>query len=148
MVRSRLHIEKCLESHATLHAIRKVYLTSSVIWLWLVQGAGCVCGYNTFRHPVYMETVLCAPTELTQIQSFQLTCSQDLVKTAAYLQLNCPISLNAAWRKKKIFICWQPGAGPANYTWPQVLLILFCFSLSDNTLLEESWFSGLSQIVL
>lgn len=32
---------------------------------------------NTFGPPVYMGTALCAPTELTEIQSFQLTCSQD-----------------------------------------------------------------------
>lgn len=148
-------------SHATFPAIKKIYLTTSVVWLWLVQViAVCRCVSaelvhwykqrsvkNTFRLPVYIGRTLCAPTELTEIQSFQLTRSQDLVKIAAYLQQNCPISLNAMCRKK-IFICWQPGAGPANYTWPQVLLILSCFSLSDNTLLEESWFSGLSQIVL
>ncbi len=112
--------KKCWELHTTLRAIKKIYFTASVVWLWLLQGAVCQCvsaelvhGYkhntqrsvkNTFRPPVYMGTVLRSPTELTEIQSFRLTCSQDLVKIAAYLQQNCPISLNATCRKKSLFV--------------------------------------------
>lgn len=123
----RLYTKNCWEPHTTLGAIKKIYFTVSVFWLWLLQGAVCLCvsqlsscveinvtGKEVWRThpglPVYMRTV--QPTELTEIQSFQLTCSQNLVKIAAYLQQNCPISLNATCRKgkKNLYLlaarCW------------------------------------------
>jgi len=47
--------------------------------------------------PVYTGTGRRA-TQLTEIQSRRLTRSQDLVKIAAYVQQNCPISSNATFR--------------------------------------------------
>lgn len=96
--------------------INKVYLTTGVVCLWALRDVVCQnipvepvhrCKHNkhrsmkyTLRPPVYTRTVLCTPTELTEIQSFGLTRSQDLVKIAAYLQQNCAISLIPARRKK------------------------------------------------
>lgn len=108
------------------------------------------CREHTSGSPVNTETLLCVSTELTKIQSFLLSLQPGFGADCNILWTKRSNILHATCRKKKkkIFICWQPGAGPANYTWPQVLLILCCFSLSDNTLLKESWSSRPRQIVL
>lgn len=142
--------KNCWESHTTLGAIKKIYFITNVVWPWLLQRSlsvclGWACAWVTqrikkrsvrsrFGHPVYTGTVQRAPTELPDIQSLQLTRSQDFAKIAAYLLQNCPISLNATHRRGGVVLA---GAGPANYTWPQVLLILSCFSMSHNTLLGK-----------
>lgn len=102
---------------SALLTINKVYLTAGVVCLWSFRDVVCQnvpaepvhrCKRNkhrsmkyTLRPPVYTVTVLCTPTELTEIQSFGPTPSQDLVKITAYLQQNCSISLKPTRRRKK-----------------------------------------------
>lgn len=109
--------KNCWESHTTLRTIKKIYFITNVVWPWLLQRSLSVClswarawvtqrikkrsVRNTFRRPVYTGTVQRAPTELPDIQSLQLTRSQDFAKIAAYLLQNCPISLNATHRRGK-----------------------------------------------
>lgn len=65
---------------------------------------------NTFGPPVYMGTALCAPTELTEIQSFQLTCSQDfgensrLPPTKLSNILECNVQDQKQQQQKKLFV--------------------------------------------
>ena len=160
------------ESHTTLSAIKKIYFTANV-GLAMTSARCCLSvrpsaePVHGYKHNMQKKKVWwthsgllftwgqrCVhPQSLQRFNHFSWPAARILAKIAAYLWQNCPISLNAMCRIKKKnnnkkIICWQPGAGPANYTWPWVLLIRSCFSPSHNTLLEESWFGGLTQIVL
>lgn len=127
--------------------INKVYLTTGVVCLWALRDAVCQnipvepvhrCKHNkhrsmkyTLRPPVYTVTVLCTPTELTEIQSFGLTRSQDLVKIAAYLQQNCAISLKPTRRKKKNLYLLEARCWPCK--------LYMCTAFIDSLLFFSVW---------
>lgn len=46
----RFYNKNCWESNATLSAIKKIYFTVSVFWLWLLQGAVCMCVSAELAH--------------------------------------------------------------------------------------------------